>query len=80
MKMIMKYVFVDMIIQIIFQSLFFSAFSFVVMVLVRNSGWSFLFLYHILLLLFTEGKGLWIFNIYLLGKDLASMNYYYWFV
>lgn len=72
MKMIMKYVFIDIIIQIIFQSLFFSAFSFVVMALVRNSGWSFFILVsYFVIAFFTEGKGLWIFNIYLFRQGFG---------
>ena len=66
MHIVVKYISLAMIIKIIFQSLFFSAFAFIIMSLVRNSGWSFFILMsYFIIAFFTKGEGLWIFNIYL---------------
>lgn len=76
MQMVMRHVFLDMIVQIIFQSFYFSAFAFAAMALVRNSGWSiFILISYFIVAFFTNGQGLWIFNIYLFKQGFGFDEY-----
>ncbi len=72
MQIVMQHIFIDMLVQIAFQALYFSAFAFAIMTLVRNSGWSlFVLMAYFIIAFFTNGEGLWIFNIYLFKQGFS---------